>query len=177
MEVGPSWESFTGLNDYEYDDIYQITAVDSPVFSSYSDTTFTYDSMGNRLVVFSGQTETYSSNNLNQYDEVDEVEYSYDGNGNLTDDGVQTYYYDFENRMTKVVRNSDGQTLAEYHYDPFGRRAKKITDNGSTVVNYLYDGPQVIEERDGNWTLQARYINGYGIDEPLLLQKNGNNYF
>ncbi len=24
MEVGPEWESFTGLNDYDYDDIYQL---------------------------------------------------------------------------------------------------------------------------------------------------------
>ena len=68
MEVGPAWESFTGLNDYGYDDIYQLTSVDFPEFSAYSDTTFTYDSMGNRLeAVFSGQTESYSSNELNQH--------------------------------------------------------------------------------------------------------------
>ena len=98
-----------------------------------------------------------------------DVEYSYDGNGNLTDDGVQTYYYDFENRLTRAVRNSDGQTLAEYRYDPFGRRAKKITANGATVVNYLYDGAQVIEERNGDFELERRFVYGSGIDEPLTL--------
>ncbi len=30
MEVGPAWESQTGGHEYEYDDIYQLTEVDSP---------------------------------------------------------------------------------------------------------------------------------------------------
>jgi RHS repeat-associated protein len=170
MEVGPAWESQTGEHDYDYDDIYQLTEVDVPQFAAYSDTTFTYDSMGNRLkVTFSGQSEIYDPNELNQYDGVDDIEYSYDENGNLADDDVQTYYYDLESRLTRAVRNSDGQTLAEYRYDPFGRRAKKITDNGTTVANYLYDGVQVIEERNGDFELENRFVYGPGIDEPLTM--------
>ena len=168
MKPGPDWTPFTGEYGYVYDDIYQLTGAGAPFFNS---TGFTYASMGNRLKVetFGIQSEVYEPNELNQYDEVADVEYSYHGNGNLTDDGVQTYYYDFENRLTKAVRNSDGQTLAEYRYDPFGRRAKKITDNGATVVNYLYDGAQVIEERNGDFELERRFVYGRGIDEPLIL--------
>lgn len=64
MDVGPEWESFTGLNDYDYDDIYQLTAVDSPEFSAYSDTTFTYDSMGNRLEVVFVHTPEKSGHSI-----------------------------------------------------------------------------------------------------------------
>ena len=170
MEPGPDWSQFTGEYNYVYDDIYQLTGAGAPSSFPFSTTTFTYDSVGNRLKVsFSGQSEVYEPNELNQYDEVADVEYSYDGNGNLTSDGVQTYYYDFENRLTRAVRNSDGQTLAEYRYDSFGRRAKKITDDGAIVVNYLYDGAQVIEERNGDFELEKRFVYGSGIDEPLTL--------
>ncbi len=74
MEVGPAWEHQTGEHEYDYDDIYQLTGADSPDSSAYSDTTFTYDSTGNRLkVAFSGQSDVYEPNELNQYDEVDDV--------------------------------------------------------------------------------------------------------
>ena len=33
---------------------------------------------------------------------VDEVEYSWDANGNLLDDGVNTYAYDSANRLVSV---------------------------------------------------------------------------
>ncbi len=81
--------------------------------------------------------------------------------------------------MTRAIRNCDGQTLAEYGYDPFGRRARKITDNGSTVVNYLYDGAQVIEERNGDFELERRFVYGRGIDEQLTLydESSSETYF
>ena len=63
--------------------------------------------MGNRVeVVFSGQTEVYSANELNQYTEVSSTDYQYDLNGNLTDDGNQLYEYDFENRLTAIRKKS-----------------------------------------------------------------------
>ena len=128
--------------------------------------------MGNRVTVFSGQTDSYASNNLNQYSSVNGVPFTYDLNGNLTSDGVQTYYYDCENRLTRAVRNSDGQVLGEYKYDPFGRRAQKTVNGQPSTVNYLLDGAQVLEERDGDWTLLRSYVYGTGIDEPLVLVSN-----
>ena len=172
MSVEGDFSLFTGLHDYEYDKIYQVTEADHPENYPHPDVTFAYDSMGNRVTVFSGQTDSYASNNLNQYSSVNGVSFTYDLNGNLTSDGVQTYYYDCENRLIKAVRNSDGQTLGEYRYDPFGRRARKTVNGQPSTVNYLLDGAQVLEERDGDWTLLRSYVYGTGIDEPLVLISN-----
>jgi RHS repeat-associated protein len=37
----------------------------------------------------------------------------------------------------------------------------------TTTTNYLYDGPNVLEEVDNNGNEQARYTQGLGIDQPL----------
>jgi YD repeat-containing protein len=139
-----------GIQTYSYDNIYQVTHVDYPEDFPFPDKTFNYDPVGNRDSTVNGGTVDYQNNELNEYTLVDSVAYTSDPRGNLTDDGTQTYYYDYENRLTKVVRNSDGETLGEYKYDPFGRRAKKLLNGGTSVINYLYDGAQVIEGRRKN---------------------------
>ena len=48
----------------------------------------------------------YTANGLNQYTAVDRDSYSYDANGNLTDDGVHSYVYDTENRLVEVSEYS-----------------------------------------------------------------------
>ena len=137
--------------------------------------------MGNRVeAVFAGQTDNYTSNELNQYTTVSSTEYQYDLNGNLIDDGNQLYEYDWENRLTAVRRKSDNALIAEYRYDPFGRRAKKFVHIPEfRVVNYLYDGAQVIEERDGDFEPVRRFVYGPGIDEPVSIHDvtSGQTYF
>ncbi len=136
--------------------------------------------MGNREgVIKGGAWVEYTANPLNQYSSVDGVSFSCDSNGNLTDDGTHTYYYDLDNHLTKIIRNSDSQVIAEYKYDPFGRRIQKLINVPSyQLINYLYDGGRVIEERDGSNNLIQRYIYGAGIDEVLILEKaNGDKYW
>ena len=58
---------------------------------------------------------------LNQYTSVADVNYLYDDNGNLIDDGVYKYYYDCENRLTDVNDQND-QQVASYKYDFLARR-------------------------------------------------------
>ena len=169
-----------GTHTYSYDKIYELTAVNYPAGSSFSDQTFHYDSAWNRTTTINGGTEEYLSNNLNQYTEVDGVTFDYDDNGNLTDDGTQTYYYDCENQLTKVVRNSDGEMLGEYTYDPFGKRIQKTTDD--VTINYVYDQTsyQVIaeyEDEGGSFELAREYIYGIGIDEPLIMVQNEERYY
>ena len=69
--------------------------------------------------------------------------YSYDAGGNMTSDGVNTYVYDGENRVSSVAGVS-------YTYDADGRRVKK-----SSGTNYWY-GPsgEAMAETDsaGTWT-------------------------
>src|SRR5262249_13102819 len=66
------------------------------------------------------------------------LNYTYDANGNLTNDGVHSYTYDAENRLVKV----DNGTTAQYWYDHENRRIK--TTVGSTSKHYVWDGGQVL---------------------------------
>ena len=98
---------------------------------------------------------------------MDGAGYSYDDNGNLTDDGVYEYYYDCENRLIEV--SSGGSAIAKYYYDYAGRRIAKVAAN--TETTYRYDGDQVIAEYE-NGTLKRKFIYGPGIDEPVIENVN-----
>jgi hypothetical protein len=60
-------------------------------------------------------TLTYDTNTLNQYTKLqnlnknDEVKkeftYIYDNNGNLSKDDINGYFYDYKNRLVKVIQN------------------------------------------------------------------------
>ncbi|HOW35740.1 MAG TPA: RHS repeat-associated core domain-containing protein [Candidatus Omnitrophota bacterium] len=148
---------------YGYDDVYQLTGVSGAQTHNYD-----YDAVGNREVV---DGIPYVPNNLNQYTFVAAVPYSYDGNGNLTNDGTNTYTYDTENHLSSV----SGLGSGVYSYDGLGRRISK-TVGGSTTY-FVYDGDQIIEERDSNGTLLASYTYGEGIDEVLTMNRGGQDYF
>jgi RHS repeat-associated protein len=65
------------------------------------------------------------------------VEHWDDDAGNLKDDGVHLFDYDAENRLTRVRRKSDSQTLGEYGYNALGWRTKKVVTN-SGALNGVY---------------------------------------
>jgi RHS repeat-associated protein len=98
-----------------------------------------------------------------------------DANGNtLSDASGKSYTWDFENRLTQVVKPGVGTTT--FRYDPFGRRIQKSGPLGTT--NYLYDGQweNVIER----WTILetslrdvARYNQEMGLDFPLSEFRSG----
>jgi len=132
-------ESTTGIGDaYKYDALYRLTGVKYGVtnlapatnYTDYTGTlteTFALDGAGNRTSVTNGTTVSYAPNGLNQYDSINSVTHLYDANGNLTDDGVNTYAYDYANRLLKVTLKSTTTTLGEYKYDALGRRIEKRT--------------------------------------------------
>ena len=119
---------------------------------------FQFDKTGNRTLL---DATNYVSNNLNQYTHVGSTSFSNDSNGNLTNDGNHTYTYDVENRLTSSLY----PLTSSYQYDGFGRRISK-TVSGITTY-FIYDGDQIVEERDSNGTLKASYVYGNGIDEVL----------
>ncbi len=117
----------------------------------------------NDVYAFTGYapvSKSYAVNGLNQYTAADGGTLSYDANGNLTSDGTTGYSYDVENRL---IASSSGATLS---YDPAGRLWQMTM--GASTVRFLYDGDQLIEERDGSGTLLRRYVHGNGDDDPLL---------
>jgi len=88
---------------------------------------------------------------------------TYDNNGNLTNDGVNTYQWDSRNRLVGL----SGGTSASFVYDPFGRRIGK-TVNG-TAMQFLYDGLNIVGEL-GEGSLNRTYIKGLNLDEVYVRQ-------
>jgi len=155
----------TDEHSYDYDVLYQLIDVNYP---DNETVTYRYDKLGNRTSVVNGGTTSYLRNRLNQYTSVSGVNYSYDDNGNLADDGTYKYYYDCENRLTDVNDQSDDR-VASYKYDYLGRRVKKTIHETQTTIHYCYDGTQVIAEYNSNGTLLRAFIYGDGIDEPICM--------
>jgi RHS repeat-associated protein len=97
---------------------------------------------------------------------------TYDDNGNLTriTDGtdITDLTWDSRNRLTAL---SAPGTLAAFAYDALGRRASK-TINGTTT-EFQYDGLDMV--RDVVGSTATGYLNGPGIDEPLV--RGGSEFF
>jgi RHS repeat-associated protein len=154
-------------SNYGYDPLYELTQVTQGTSTTES---YSYDVVGNRLS--SSSVPTYSYNPSNELTQNSLGSYSYDANGNtLMDASGKSYIWDFENRLSQaVVPGTNGGTTT-FKYDPFGRRIQKSGPLGTT--NYLYDGPNTIEEFDSSGNVQARYAQGAGIDEPLSQLRSG----
>ena len=132
------------------------------------------DALGNRKVQRqTGETDIeYRTNELNQYFRVDGHNLVYDRNGNLIDDGNCKYFYDYRNRLVDV-RDRAGK-IVEYKYDTLGRRIEK--DVSGAITNYIYDGINVIEERDGTDKIITQYVYGNAVDTILQMAKNNHDY-
>ena len=124
---------------------------------------------------------------------------SYDKNGNLIDDSIMEYYWDYDhgslnktagrdsgagssgssalrskNQLTQVKRKSDGRILGQYKYDAFDRRIAKTVDSNTT--NYVYDGWRVIAEYQ-NGVPERSYAYGRGIDEILTMDNSADKQY
>jgi RHS repeat-associated protein len=94
--------------------------------------------------------------------------YQYDLNGNLTGDGLRSFFYDAENQLTNV--SVAGAWKSEFVYDGFGRRriTKDYTwQSGAWVrtneTRYVYDRMLVLQERDSNNVAQVTYTRGLDL--------------
>ncbi|MFH1146227.1 MAG: RHS repeat-associated core domain-containing protein [Pseudomonadota bacterium] len=168
-----SMATLQGTHSYSYDKISQLTGVDYPAGYSFSDTTYSFDPVGNRVSnIRDGVTTAYASNNLNEYTSVGGTTLACDANGNLVSDGVNTYSYDYDNRLVQV--GTLGDTIS-FAYDALGRRISKTSLAGTT--RYIYDGYQSVVETDASGTVKAAYVYGTGIDEALTVTRNGGTYY
>ena len=84
------------------------------------------------------------------------------------DDGDDCGWVDFVQWTgASPVPDSNNWQQIDYKYDVAGRRSEKIIDGYPT--RYLYDGPHVIAEYDGNNNLLRKYIYGPGVDQPVSM--------
>lgn len=162
------------VTSYAYDPASRLSQLTQDLAGSANDltVTFGYNSAGqitSRNASNDGYAWTagvnadrsYSVNGLNQYTQAGSVSLGYDGRGNLTNSGSDTYSYTVDNQM--AVGKGIGMA-----YDPLGRLFNAAVDPG-TNTSFTYDGPDLIAETNqNNGALLRRYVYGPGSDEPLI---------
>ncbi len=146
-----------GTNAAHYGDA-TFAATNMPLTTSYTATAS--DSLGRRAT----NTVTVSI--------ATNTTYQYDGNGNLTNDGLRNFVYDDENQLIQV--SVPNQWLTQFAYD--GKMRRRIrqecaSQNGVWVqtneVYYVYDGNLVIQERDVNNLPTTTYTRGKDLSGSL----------
>ena len=180
---------------YGYDTTSQLTSADygansrvtvDPTGGRVTRETFAYDPLGNRTQVgrvipnAPSATTSYTANALNQYTQVAGVAFAYDANGNLTNDGKQTYRYDAQNRLLAVelVAPAAGAVRAEFAYDARNRAvartyytlgkagAWELNPDDSRALTYDMSW-NLLAERTRNGAQVGEYIHGQRTDEVL----------
>ena len=190
---------------YKYDSLYRLTniafGVSNPAneVEEASPTTFTtrtsysFDRVNNWTTksTFTDQADlaintndTYAINDLNQYAQISksidggaptDESLVYDEAGNLIGDGEKLYVYDDRNLLTEVRDADDNALIARYAYDALKRRISKEKANG-TIIDYIYDGWQVVEERISD-VVTVNYIYNDGIDDPIAMIAGSDVYY
>jgi len=145
---------------------------------------YTYDGLGNRLLVRDDGTNTlYTVNNLNQYMQVGSTAYQYDADGNLTNkvapEGTTSYGWSFDN---KLVRSAGPEGVWQNLYDANGSLVRVNSDGAATeyVIDPSGIGNVVGEYPQGNsiprlfssmvMVVVASRVVGY--IEPLWLRRD-----
>ena len=148
---------------WSYDKTYQLKNEQRSGSNSYN-ITYTYDPVGNRLILINGGVPTTST-----YDAANELStsnafsvgvttYTSDANGNLltslNPSGQRiTNTWDFENRLTQVALPS--AIVDTFTYNGDGQRVQKIDSTGTT--KHVWDGQNILLETNASNIIQVVY--------------------
>ena len=176
------WTKRDGGNGdvFGYDLNDQVTAtllnVGNPDTTSVGSQTINYDANGNRTTFAAyGPTDTYTTNNLNQYTARNSSSAAYDNNGNMTT-GVDgsTYTYDSQNRLLTATKSGSTET---FKYDGLNRQVSRKIGAASPVYN-VYDGWNLIAEYQPAATTPLNaYVYGAGGLVKLLTSSSSFYYY
>src|SRR3546814_12124968 len=86
---------------------------------------------------------------------VGSTAFSYDGRGNLTNDGTNAFTYTAENLL------KTGPSSATLAYDPLGRLYQTV--GGGVTTRFQYAGVDLIAEYNASNAVQRRYVHGPGL--------------
>ena len=156
--------------DYTYDGLHRLIGADYDNGDYYA---YSYDAVGNRLSLDSDvnglpASLTYIYDIANRLTAVGEVEYTWDDNGNLLDDGVNEYTYDTANRLLTV----SGESLtASYGYNGLGERLEQTVNSQATefVVDLNGGLSQVLSDGTNMYT--------YGLNRTSQVAGSEAEYF
>ncbi|MGI0016808.1 MAG: RHS repeat-associated core domain-containing protein, partial [Nitrososphaera sp.] len=152
------------LVEYGYDNASRVTGITYKLgVTTLGNLTYEYDAAGNRTKIGgtfarTGLPPALSSavyDAANRLTQWGATALTYDNNGNLTNDGTNTYTWNARNQLASM-------TGATFVYDGLGRRQKKTI--GASPTEFLYDGVNPVQETSGA-TVLANILTGLGIDE------------
>jgi RHS repeat-associated protein len=158
---------------YNYDVASRLTNITHNGPSSIIEAlTYSYDAGGNRVSatrangtasLLPSVMASASYDAANEQTQLVGATLTYDANGNLTNDGVNTYQWDARNRLLAIA----GGASANFSYDVLGRRTSKSV-NG-VASQFVYDGSDIAAEIGGG-AIGANYLRSSNIDEPFIRQ-------
>lgn len=181
--------------DYTYDDLHrlvqaEITNAEEPSLEGSeqerADQGFEYDAIGNIITNPDRGSYDYDGDQGSSYANPHAVTttsdgrtYSYDNNGNVTDDEVNTYTWDYNNRLIEV---DDGTDTFTYSYDVAGQRVKAdspgdtlyyptkfFTDTDSDNEKHIFLGDTAIASIQGTnsnadvYMIHADHLTGSNV--------------
>ncbi|MDG6990886.1 MAG: hypothetical protein JRM99_05635 [Nitrososphaerota archaeon] len=146
---------------------------------SYATLSYTPDGQMSKIAYGDGEVATYTYDSRDRPTRIKDVygstvemelNYTYDGAGNVLTENAQSYGYDALNRLTSAsgpwgtvaysydqvgnrMKTVNGSTTTDYSYGPFNR----LTSAGS--VNYTYDANGNLMTKSGGWAYSYDYEN------------------
>ncbi len=162
-----------------FDKSYSYTYYDNGLKKTYTGpegVTYTYAYNDNNQL-----TADWNYNPNNELQAYNGVSFQYDANGNTIQktDGSEITHY-ITNEEDRLVRVEDGSSnvIAEYDYDPFGRRLWKEIDGERTWFLYSDEGPVAEMDAAGNVTKSYGWQPGSTwTTDPLFVMEGGQYYF
>jgi RHS repeat-associated protein len=128
---------------YSYDALARLSGASTSGSSGFPawGLSFGYDRYGNRTAqtVTAGSAPSNSLSVDSTTNRLTNTGFSYDSNGNMTNDGVNTLVYDAENHLASI-----NSSAATYTYDGNGLRVQK--SSGGATTNYIFSGGKPIAE-------------------------------
>lgn len=153
-----------------------IDALIGPLAQTAANATFTYDPAANRIQEQKlGQPViNYSTNTLNEYQQIGAAAFTYDLNGSLTMDGNRQYFYDARNLLVRVYDPVANADIVRFYHDCRGRR---IAENrGGNITHLLLDGLNIVEEYV-NGGLNVQYVHEAQKDRICEIVRDGHEYW
>ena len=187
-ETGNITEKATehGHYQYGYDDIDRLVEAEYPTFDPEQ---WTYDPLGNRITDAGTGEQEWEYNDNNELLSSVEFTYDYDDNGSLIaeyhPDGTlyRSHEYNAETRLS-AVRDGQGELIAEYSYDPFGRRVSKTVydppGQNPEITWYVYSDQGLMAELDEQGQQTDFYLfppDGLWSTDPIFRRSEGSYFY
>jgi RHS repeat-associated protein len=129
-----------------------------------------YDQYGNRWIDYGGGNHNLAFGTSTN--RITTAGFTYDSNGNLTNDTIHAYTFDAENKILMV------DSTTAYAYDGEGHRVRKFVGENTRFVYGI--GGQLVAEFDGaNGNLKKEYVYGRATlitIEPTAVNSNATQY-